>query len=90
VVYATTVREAIAALRRHHFRVAYLDHDVPGQANGSDLAWWMARRLPARRRPRILLHTTSMAGAFSMKLALVGFDVTVAPFPLCLEATDGK
>lgn len=88
VVVATSYADALAALRGFRFSLAFLDCDLGTGKTGSDLAYWLARRLPKCARPRVRIHSWSVRGAFGMAVTLraAGFAVEVQPFPpACLE-----
>lgn len=88
VFFAMTYAEAVAALRRLRFRRLFLDHDLGGTRNGSDLAYWLTRRLPRTHRPDVIIHSANSAGTLAMlnTLKRAGFAVATQPFPpSCLE-----
>jgi hypothetical protein len=81
-VTAETYRGAVAALRGERFDEVYLDHDIPGDKNGCDVAYWMTTKLARRRRPRVVVvHSLNRAGAMAIRLTLEGAGFTVASRP---------
>ena len=90
---ATSYDEAVAALGRRRFWTVFLDFDIVGPRSGADIAYWMARRLPRARRPRVLVQSTNGRGALAIEVTLrsAGFEVEAQPFPpAILERTDDE
>ena len=81
-VLATNYAEAVNALAGERFDLVLLDHDLRDRArNGQDIAFWM-RRLPQRRRPKVIIHSTNTRGSFAILVQLksAGFEVESVPF----------
>ncbi len=79
--YVTSYAAAVETLTASTFDEVWLDFDLGGRKNGTNLAFWL-RRLPQQRRPRVVIHSENPAGALAMFLTLrSGFRVEMCQPP---------
>ena len=82
-VTATSYAEAVSALEGPRFDVAWLDHDIGGTENGSDVAFWMAQMPRAKWPDKVFVHSWSVPGSLAifMTLQRAGFEVEQRKYP---------
>src|SRR5687767_3523341 len=89
----TTALEAIAALQKEEFDIAFLDHDLGGETYcegsrtdcGMEVCRWIVQNRPRLRR--IIVHTLNLPAAENMVWTLQNshYHVTYIPFTLLFQ-----
>ena len=82
-VVVDTYKAAVKEMKSQVFDMIWLDHDIIGNKNGCDVAYWIAHALPKSKRPKqIYVHSWSRNGAAAIRQTLNegGLECVVEPF----------